>query len=647
MLGAFLVGYVVLKIVVGSPFGRALGGIRGNEERMSSLGYDVTVTKLAVFTFAGAVAGYAGALACQQAKYFSPDEMSFGVSAVAVVVIVIGGQRTLIGAVLGAAFYYVIRDQLSGALSSHWQLALGIVFVLVVYLLPGGLVAGGQRLRRAARTMTPVLELTDIGRRYGELRAVEEVTLEVEAGSRHALIGPNGAGKSTLFNLISGTVRRNLGARPLPRHGCHATQPHTGGRDSASAERSSTRACSTSCPRARTSPSRRSESLDTPTTRCSRPPACTMSTSVPTSCWGSSGSTTSETRRPDRCRTATAVSSRWHSRSRRSRASCFSTSRRPGCREREAQQFMAVIGGLPQELTLMIVEHDMDVVFELATMISVLDAGRPDRDRPARRDPHVGSRPGGLPRARRPDGAAVHVMTPLLEIRGVRSGYDQTGDVLQGIDLDLHESEVVALLGRNGAGKTTLVNTIVGIVRPRAGSIRLEGRELAGRGPHEIARAGIAIVPQGRRIFARLTVDENLKLARRASKGRPVERTLEDVYELLPRLRERSRHRGNELSGGEQQMVAIGRALLANPRVLLFDEPSEGLAPRVVDLVTETIAGLRERGLSAIVVEQNLHVAFALADRVAIMTKGEIAYRATTPEFRGDRATAYALLGVS
>ena len=126
-----------------------------------------------------------------------------------------------------------------------------------------------------------------------------------------------------------------------------------------------------------------------------------------------------------------------------------------------------------------------------------------------------------------------------------------------------------------------------------------------------------------------------------------MERTLEDVYELLPRLRERRRHRGNELSGGEQQMVAIGRALLANPRVLLFDEPSEGLAPRVVDLVTDTIAGLRESGLSAIVVEQNLHVAFALADRVAIMTKGEIVYRATTPEFRGDRATAYALLGVS
>jgi branched-chain amino acid transport system permease protein len=147
-LGVFLVGYAALKTVVGSPFGRGLAGIRVNEERMGSLGYNVPLYELAAFTMAGAIAGYSGALACQQSKYFSPDGMSFEVSAVAVVVIVIGGQRTLLGAVLGAAFYYVARDQLSDVLSSHWQLALGIVFVLVVYLLPGGLVAGGRRLRR-------------------------------------------------------------------------------------------------------------------------------------------------------------------------------------------------------------------------------------------------------------------------------------------------------------------------------------------------------------------------------------------------------------------------------------------------------------------------------------------------------------------
>jgi branched-chain amino acid transport system ATP-binding protein len=237
-------------------------------------------------------------------------------------------------------------------------------------------------------------------------------------------------------------------------------------------------------------------------------------------------------------------------------------------------------------------------------------------------------------------------VTALLAIEGLRAGYD-TGDVVHGVDLELAQGEVVALLGRNGVGKTTLLHAAVGFLRPRAGSVRLDGRELAGRRPHEIARAGMAIVPQWRRIFARLTVEENLKLARRAVAGRPVEWTLERVYELLPRLRERRRHRGDELSSGEQQMVAIGRALLANPRVLLFDEPSEGLAPLIVDRVTDTIAGLRAEGLSAIVVEQNLHVALALADRVAIMTKGEIVYRATTADFRRDPATARAQLGVS
>jgi branched-chain amino acid transport system permease protein len=152
-LAVFLLGYLALRVVVHSPFGRALGAIRENEGRMGSLGYNVPLYKLAAFTIAGALGGYAGALACQQARYFSPESMAFDVSAVAIVAIIIGGERTLVGAVLGAAVYYVLRDRFSDELSSHWQIALGACFVLVVYLLPGGLVGGGRRiLRRVART---------------------------------------------------------------------------------------------------------------------------------------------------------------------------------------------------------------------------------------------------------------------------------------------------------------------------------------------------------------------------------------------------------------------------------------------------------------------------------------------------------------
>jgi branched-chain amino acid transport system ATP-binding protein len=218
---------------------------------------------------------------------------------------------------------------------------------------------------------------------------------------------------------------------------------------------------------------------------------------------------------------------------------------------------------------------------------------------------------------------------------------------VHGVDLDLEDGQVLALLGRNGVGKTTLLHAVVGFLRARSGSVSLAGRELGGAPAHEVARAGIALVPQGRRIFSRLTVDENLRLPRHAAGERAGPWTVEGVYELLPRLRERQRNRGNELSGGEQQMLAIGRALVANPRVLLFDEPSEGLAPLLVDRIVETIGSLREQGLSAILVEQNLHVALALGDSVAIMTKGEIVHRATNAEFRRDPGVARALLGIA
>jgi branched-chain amino acid transport system ATP-binding protein len=230
-----------------------------------------------------------------------------------------------------------------------------------------------------------------------------------------------------------------------------------------------------------------------------------------------------------------------------------------------------------------------------------------------------------------------------LEVRGLVSGYDR-GRVLHGIDLDLAAGAALGLLGRNGVGKSTLVMTLAGLVPATTGSVLLDGAELAGRRPDRIARAGVALVPQGRRVWAPLTVGEHLALAAGRRRGTW---TVEGVLDLLPRLAERRRQPAGRLSGGEQQMLAIARALLTNPRLVLLDEPSDGLAPAVVDQVAGVVTTMRAEGVAVLLVEQDLHLAFAVADEIAVMDKGELVHRVPTTEFRADRATAQRLLGVA
>jgi branched-chain amino acid transport system ATP-binding protein len=205
-------------------------------------------------------------------------------------------------------------------------------------------------------------------------------------------------------------------------------------------------------------------------------------------------------------------------------------------------------------------------------------------------------------------------------------------------------NESVAIVGRNGMGKSTLCAAIMGLTPPRSsGSVRFQGMELHGRPPHKIARAGIGYVPQGRRLFPSLTVDEHLKIAARGTNGGW---TSQRVYELFPRLAERKRNGGAELSGGEQQMLAIGRALLGNPRLLIMDEPSEGLAPTVIEKLVETFKTLEEQGLAILLIEQNLGVATALAERQLVMVGGEIALETTASKLAGDSEMQRRFLGV-
>jgi branched-chain amino acid transport system ATP-binding protein len=218
--------------------------------------------------------------------------------------------------------------------------------------------------------------------------------------------------------------------------------------------------------------------------------------------------------------------------------------------------------------------------------------------------------------------------------------------VLHGVSFAMQAARVLALLGRNGAGKTTCMNTIVGFLPPRAGEIRLFDENVTGLSPEAIARKGVGLVPQGRRVFPSLTVRENLLVAERKRSGQSAYWTFERVMALFPRLQERQPQLAGSLSGGEQQMLAIGRALMGNPRVLLMDEPSEGLAPLIVAEVKRTIMQLKAEGQSILLVEQNAKLALDVADEVVILNTGQVAFRGGVGEVRGNAALLDQHLGI-
>ncbi|WP_132979488.1 ABC transporter ATP-binding protein [Pigmentiphaga sp. D-2] len=233
-------------------------------------------------------------------------------------------------------------------------------------------------------------------------------------------------------------------------------------------------------------------------------------------------------------------------------------------------------------------------------------------------------------------------MTELLKLEGIVAGYGEA-KVLMGIDLSLGEGQALALLGRNGTGKTTLINTIVGHTRRFSGRLHLSGRDITGLRPDQRALAGIGWVPQERNIFKSLTVEENLTAV-----AVPGPWNLKRIYEMFPRLQERKANMGNQLSGGEQQMLAIGRALMLNPRVLLLDEPLEGLAPIIVqELMSALQRIIRDEGMSVILVEQNARKALSITDSAIVLERGSVVHASSAQALLADGATLDGLLGVA
>ena len=230
---------------------------------------------------------------------------------------------------------------------------------------------------------------------------------------------------------------------------------------------------------------------------------------------------------------------------------------------------------------------------------------------------------------------------PILQVEDIHTYYGEAY-VLQGLSLELGQGQILGLLGRNGVGKTTLVNSIVGFNRPRRGRILFKGEDVTGSTSFQTVRMGMGLVPQGRRAFASLTVEENLEVAKTRKEGW----TLKRVYELFPRLEERRRQRAKTLSGGEQQMLAIARGLMTNPDCLIMDEPSEGLAPIIIQTVWQAVSKLKAQGLSILLVEQNAALALQLVDYVHVISKGRVVYSGAPKELWADDGFKSKYLGI-
>jgi branched-chain amino acid transport system ATP-binding protein len=233
----------------------------------------------------------------------------------------------------------------------------------------------------------------------------------------------------------------------------------------------------------------------------------------------------------------------------------------------------------------------------------------------------------------------------LIEARGIHAYYGAS-HILHGVDFTVRRGETIGLMGRNGMGKTTLLKSVLGLLPPRAGSVKVRGLDMTRAAPYRVARAGIAYVPEGRGIFPNLSVMENLVMAARSGHDGRTEWTLERAFETFPRLRERTNHGGQQLSGGEQQMLTIARALLTNPDLLILDEATEGLAPMVAQEIWRILHQIRETGMSSIIVDKNFSAVSAITDRNIILVKGQIVFEGNSDTLRSQPETLRSYLGV-
>jgi branched-chain amino acid transport system ATP-binding protein len=662
---AFVIAWALWRFH-NSPLGSVLVAIRENEQRARFLGYPTNRYKLVAFVLSATLTGLAGMLLLYKNRMTSADPISVAFSGELLAMVVIGGMRSFAGPAIGALFFVLFREFLS-IYTENWQLWFGLLFVGFIVFSPNGLVgviaealapwrkktieAAAMAGRRTEDMPLPpfllpgqasdgvVLAAKGIVKTFGGLRAVQNVDITVADRTLHALIGPNGAGKTTAFNLLSGLYVPDAGQVTLLGRSIAGLSPE----DIAEAGigrsfqitnlfptldvQENIRLAVQARDPARFNPWRSAHGIEQVNVRTQEMLRYLGLAGIETA---EAGSLSYGGQRLLDMGLALASHPRI----------LLLDEPLAGLAAAERERIGNIIKRISRDLPVLLVEHDIDRVFQLADHVTVMNGGQvlldgtveQARTSPKVQEVYIGSGAATIAAKVRETAATT---APLLTATGVNTFYGKS-HILNDVELNVRQHEIVALLGRNGAGKSTLLKTLTGIAPASSGFIKLNGVELVGLPSAAIARNGVGYVPQGRGLFAGMSVAQNLELGRlRRMTGQGVHWSEERVFDYFPRLRERLDTPADYLSGGEQQMLAVARALSGDVRILLLDEPFEGLAPAVVETLFETFDRLRQE-VAIIIVDHHLDLALALSDTTVALERGRVIHVGPSADLRND-----------